>query len=102
MRPRDASDIVLVVDDSPDTLRMLTDALEDAGMTVLVAIEGAQALTVYVTAAVAEGLDRALGKGGESGYAFEAEDGHYTVAIDKIVFVKRFARESRVGFGASA
>ena len=44
MRPRDASDIVLVVDDSPDTLRMLTDALEDSGMTVLVALEGAQAL----------------------------------------------------------
>src|SRR6202451_3392967 len=46
MRPRDASDIVLVVDDSPDTLRMLTDALEDAGMTVLVALEGAQALAI--------------------------------------------------------
>jgi DNA-binding NarL/FixJ family response regulator len=46
MRPRDGSDIVLVVDDSPDTLRMLTDALEDAGMTVLVALEGAQALVI--------------------------------------------------------
>jgi DNA-binding response OmpR family regulator len=44
MRRRDTGDIVLVVDDSPDTLRMLTDALEDAGMTVLVAIEGAQRL----------------------------------------------------------
>ncbi len=38
--------IVLVVDDSPDTLRMLTDALEDAGMTVLVAREGAHALAM--------------------------------------------------------
>jgi DNA-binding NarL/FixJ family response regulator len=37
---------VLVVDDSPDTLRMLTDALEEAGMTVLVALEGAQALAI--------------------------------------------------------
>ena len=46
MRPRDTGDIVLVVDDSPDTLRMLTDALEDAGMTVLVALEGAQALAI--------------------------------------------------------
>ena len=40
----EARDIVLVVDDSPDTLRMLTDAIEDAGMTVLVARDGAQAL----------------------------------------------------------
>jgi DNA-binding response OmpR family regulator len=46
MRARDAAEIVLVVDDSPDTLRMLTDALEEAGMTVLVALEGAQALAI--------------------------------------------------------
>src|SRR5271169_534726 len=46
MRARDASEIVLVVDDSPDTVRMVTDALEEAGMTVLVALEGAQALSL--------------------------------------------------------
>ena len=37
-------DIVLVVDDSPETLRLLTDALDGAGMTVLVALDGAAAL----------------------------------------------------------
>jgi DNA-binding NarL/FixJ family response regulator len=37
---------VLVVDDSPDTLRMLTDAIEEAGMTVLVAREGEHALSI--------------------------------------------------------
>jgi DNA-binding NarL/FixJ family response regulator len=41
---RPARDIVLVVDDSPDTLGMLTEALEAAGITVLVATSGAQAL----------------------------------------------------------
>lgn len=46
MRPKEGSDIVLVVDDSPDTLRMLTDALDEAGMTVLVALEGRQALAI--------------------------------------------------------
>jgi DNA-binding response OmpR family regulator/DNA-binding CsgD family transcriptional regulator len=46
MRAKNAEDIVLIVDDSPDTLRMLTDALEDAGMTALVALEGAQALAI--------------------------------------------------------
>jgi len=39
-------DIVLVVDDSPETLSLLTDALEEAGVTVLVAVEGANALTL--------------------------------------------------------
>jgi DNA-binding response OmpR family regulator len=35
---------VLVVDDAPDTLRMLCDALSDEGYTVLVALSGQQAL----------------------------------------------------------
>jgi len=39
-------DIVLVVDDSPETLSLLTDALEAAGATVLVAVEGANALAL--------------------------------------------------------
>ncbi|HWE79686.1 MAG TPA: DNA-binding response regulator [Pseudolabrys sp.] len=42
----DSRDIVMVVDDSPDTLRMLTDAIEESGKTVLVARGGAQALAM--------------------------------------------------------
>jgi hypothetical protein len=64
-----------------------------------IAFEGSQALTVYVPVATADDIDRAMAGGHES-LSFEAEDGRYTVAVAKIVFVKRFARESRVGFGA--
>jgi len=39
-------DIVLVVDDSPDTLNMITDALASAGVTVLVALDGRRALSL--------------------------------------------------------
>jgi DNA-binding response OmpR family regulator len=46
MRRSDKRDIVLVVDDSPETLRLLTDALEEAGMTALVAREGEHALSI--------------------------------------------------------
>ena len=46
MRRSETRDIVLVVDDSPETLRLLTDAIEDAGMTVLVAREGEHALSI--------------------------------------------------------
>ena len=67
-----------------------------------IGFEGAQALSVYVTAAVADGLDKVLAGESDGGFSFDAEDGHYTVAVDKIVFVKRFARESRVGFGAAS
>lgn len=41
-----AADIVLVVDDSPDSLSLINDALESAGIDVLVALEGRQALTI--------------------------------------------------------
>jgi DNA-binding NarL/FixJ family response regulator len=38
--------VVLVVDDSIDSIHMLNDVLEEAKFTVLVALEGAQALTI--------------------------------------------------------
>ena len=46
MRRKETRTIVLVVDDSPDTLSLLTDAIEDAGMAVLVAREGDDALAI--------------------------------------------------------
>ena len=67
-----------------------------------IAFEGGQALNVFVLPAVADELDRALTDRAEGAVSFEAEDGRYSVAVRKIVFVKRFARESRVGFGAAS
>ena len=46
MPRRETRNIVLVVDDSPDTLSVLTDAIEEAGMTVLVARDGEGALSI--------------------------------------------------------
>ncbi len=66
-----------------------------------IAFEGGQVLTVQVPAAAGDDLDRALA-GDQGSLSFEAEDGRYTVSVAKIVYVKRFARESRVGFGAAA
>src|ERR1700694_4436393 len=39
-------DIALVVDDSPETLRLLTDALDGAGMAVMVAMDGAASMRI--------------------------------------------------------
>ena len=63
------------------------------------AFEGTQVLTVYVDPKMADEIERALAASIGS-LSFEAEDGRYTIAVSKVVFVKRFARESRVGFGA--
>ncbi|HUC49869.1 MAG TPA: response regulator [Xanthobacteraceae bacterium] len=46
MRKTENRNIVLVVDDSPDTLGLLTEAIQKAGMTVLVAREGDDALSI--------------------------------------------------------
>ena len=64
-----------------------------------IAFEGNQVLNVYVPTATADDIDRALA-GAHDSLSFEAEDGRYTDNVPKIVFVKRFARESRVGFGS--
>lgn len=37
-------DMILVVDDTPDTLGFLTEAIEQADLTVLVAVDGESAL----------------------------------------------------------
>jgi len=61
-----------------------------------------------VTPESADSLEQALGSAdlragtGEAALALEAEDGRYTIALQRVVYVKRFARESRVGFGAAA
>ncbi len=60
-----AAGVVLVVDDSPDTLSFLADALDAAGMTVLIAVGGENALAlldeampdVVLLDAVMPGLD---------------------------------------------
>ena len=66
-----------------------------------IAFEGSQVLSVHVPVSTADDIDRALAAGPDAtSLSFEAEDGRYTIAIRQVVFVKRFARESRVGFGA--
>ena len=65
-----------------------------------IAFDGQQVLSVLVPAQTADDLDRSLAGDHGSSWSFESDDGRYTVALQRIVYVKRFARESRVGFGA--
>ncbi|MEL6794881.1 MAG: response regulator, partial [Pseudomonadota bacterium] len=46
VRAETNTEIILLVDDSPDTLTTLTEALESAGLTVIVARDGASALAI--------------------------------------------------------
>ena len=65
-----------------------------------VAFRYGQTLTVTVSTETADELEAALAKGEPDALSFEAEDGRYTAVVKTIAFVKRHARESRVGFGS--
>jgi len=67
-----------------------------------IGFDGGQGLGALITTDEADKLEDALAKGGDGVFKIEAEDGHYAVALRKVVFVKRYAREQRVGFGAAA
>jgi molybdopterin-binding protein len=74
---------------------------DDGQARIEVAFEGGQVMGALVTLASVEELDRALATGDRAAVTLEATDGRYTVAVHKVAYVKRFARESRVGFGSS-
>jgi len=65
-----------------------------------VAFDGGQVIATNVDNDDATGLEQALGSDGQDTYRLDADDGHYTIALKRVVWIKRFARESRVGFGA--
>jgi hypothetical protein len=67
-----------------------------------IAFDGQQVLSVLVPIQTAEDLDRSLAGDHDSAFSFEADDGRYTISLRRVVYVKRSARESRVGFGALA
>jgi hypothetical protein len=65
-------------------------------------------MSALVAPESADALEQALGSAdlragtGDAALSLDAEDGRYTIALQRVVYVKRYARESRVGFGAAA
>ena len=64
-----------------------------------VGFDGGQIMSALVTPSAADELERALNAGTDGAVALDAEDGRYTVPLRRVVYLKRFAREGRVGFG---
>jgi hypothetical protein len=69
---------------------------------VEIAFDGGQIMGALLAPSAADELESNLASGGTGSLSLEAADGRYTVALGRIVYVKRFSRESRVGFGAGA
>ena len=71
--------------------------MADDRIRIEIGFDGGQVMSAYVQASVADELVQSLN--GSSGTAqIEAEDGQYTISLARIVWVKRFSREGRVGF----
>ena len=66
-----------------------------------IGFDGGQVMSAYVETGTADELEQSLEAGADGSFQVEAEDGRYTVAIPRILYVKRFSREGRVGFSGT-
>jgi hypothetical protein len=72
---------------------------ESSFVRVEIGFDGGQILSWLVKPESADALDRKLGAGGSGTLSLEAQEGTITLVLDRVLYAKRYARESRVGFG---
>jgi hypothetical protein len=65
---------------------------------VEIGFAGGQILSWLVTTESADALDRKLGASGSGTLSLDAQEGTVTLVLERVLYVKRYARESRVGF----
>ena len=63
-----------------------------------VGLDGGQILSALVSAASADSLDAALRAGAVPTVELQAEDGMLLLVLARVLYAKRYARETRVGF----
>lgn len=71
----------------------------DDHVRIEIGFDGTQIMSALVTAEAADELESALRSGNNGSVVLDAEDGRYTVPLARVVYLKRFAREGRLGFG---
>jgi len=73
--------------------------LADDFVLIEIAFAGGPVIGATVAAASADALERAAAAATGGTHVLDTDDGRVTVALDRIAYVKRFARDARVGFG---
>jgi hypothetical protein len=63
-------------------------------------LDGGQILSALVSSSSADSLDAALRAGAVSTVELQAEDGVLLLVLSRVLYAKRYARETRVGFDA--
>jgi hypothetical protein len=69
---------------------------------VEIAFDGGQIMGARLTSESADELEQALAARNDGALTLDADDGRYTVPLSRVVYVKRFTREARVGFSSGA
>ena len=72
---------------------------EPESVRIELAFDGGPGLSALVTTQGADELERALATESGGTVMLDSNDGRYTVVLARVVYMKRYARESRVGFG---
>lgn len=72
---------------------------ETESVRIEVAFEGGQLIGALVAPGSADALEQAVNAGAGGTLALDATDGRITVSVPQIVYVRRFARDERPGFG---
>ena len=72
--------------------------MADDFVRVEIGFAGGQILSWPVTSDSADALDRNLGAGASGTLTLDAQEGTVTIVLDRLLYVKRYSRESRVGF----
>jgi hypothetical protein len=72
---------------------------EPESVRIEVAFEGGQIIGANVTTEAGDALERAVAAGSGGTLVLDADDGRITVVVPQVVYVRRFARDERPGFG---
>ena len=76
----------------------LFNALTRAGAEITAYATVSEKPNVGMAPLADERLEQALSAGTDGALTLEADDGRYLVALGRVVYVKRFTREARLGF----
>jgi hypothetical protein len=74
---------------------------ETVAARIEIGFQGGDVLSMRVPAEDADALDQALRARNDMVCELRGEDGVFLVVLGQVLYVKRYAREARVGFGSS-
>jgi hypothetical protein len=74
--------------------------VDNSFVRVEIGLDGGQILSILVAPASADALEASLAAGALGAVGLEAQDASILLVLSRVLYAKRFARETRVGFEA--